>query len=159
MVLPLGTLDAFSPINPVTPFTYRDNATFLTILRGLEERLNTLIEAVNLADGAGVSNLNQAIAQLTNALNLSLVSVENRLTDLVESSHDEDIALDPTNGMHVEGVSLVIGRVYDNVRVFAYFAKQYDLLALTAADYDLLAHSARHFDLGVTYPTINDVQE
>jgi hypothetical protein len=42
--------------------------------------------------------------------------------------------------------------------VFAYFAKQYDELDLTAAEYDALNYSARHFDLGVTYPTINDVQ-
>jgi hypothetical protein len=48
--------------------------------------------------------------------------------------------------------------VYDNARVFAYFAKQYDQLNLTAAAYDALAYSARHFDLGVTYPTLNDTQ-
>jgi hypothetical protein len=80
------------------------------------------------------------------------------LTALVQSSHDEGIVFDPTNGSHIEGFSLVLGRVYDNARVFAYFAKQYDQLNLTAATYDALAYSARHFDLGVTYPTLNDTQ-
>jgi len=48
--------------------------------------------------------------------------------------------------------------VYDNARIFAYFARQYDELVLTASAYDTLAYSARHFDLGITYPTLNDVQ-
>jgi hypothetical protein len=77
---------------------------------------------------------------------------------LIESSHDEGIVFDPTNGTHLDGFSVVLGRVYDNSRVFAYFAKQYDQLNLTAADYDGHQYSARHFDLGITYPTLNDTQ-
>jgi hypothetical protein len=155
---PMDTLRFSRPVGTTTPFTQRDNDTFLTILKGLQDTLNDLIEQVNANDVASQNDLNTAIADLTNKLNLALMDYEAYLTALVQSSHDEGIVFDPTNGTHIEGFSLVLGRVYDNARVFAYFAKQYDNLNLTAAAYDALAYSARHFDLGVTYPTLNDTQ-
>jgi len=150
-------LAPFSPLNPVTPFTYRDNATFLTIQHSVVKRLNELIDLVNLANAQDESNLNQAILDLTNSLNLTLQNMYADLTALIAGSHDESVATDPTNGVRLEGLSTVISRVYDNVRVFAYFAKQYDDLLLTASEYDTLSYSARHFDLGITYPILNDV--
>jgi hypothetical protein len=154
----MDTLRFSRPVSSTTPFTQRDNDTFLTILKGLQDKLNELIENINTDNANEHDDLNTAIADLTNKLNLSLMDYEAYITALVESSHDEGIVYDPTNGTHIEGFSLVLGRVYDNVRVFAYFAKQYDLLNLTALEYDTLAYTARHFDLGVTYPTISDTQ-
>jgi hypothetical protein len=154
----MDTLRFSRPVGTTTPFTQRDNDTFLTILKGLQDKLNELIVNINTDNANEHDDLNTAIADLTNKLNLALINFETYITNLVQSSHDEGIVFDPTNGTHIEGFSLVLGRVYDNVRVFAYFAKQYDQLNLTAAAYDGLAYSARHFDLGVTYPTLNDTQ-
>ena len=158
MVLPLTTLAPFSPVNPVTPFTYRDNATFLTILHALERRVNEIIAAVNLANDQDATNLNEAILELTNSLNLTVQNVYTELTAMIDGSHDESVATDPTNGNRLSGLSTVISNVYDNARIFAYFAQQYDELLLTASAYDALEYSARHFDLGITYPILNDVQ-
>jgi hypothetical protein len=128
----MDTLRFSRPVGTTTPFTQRDNDTFLTILKGLQYTLNDLIEQVNANDVSSQNDLNTAIADLTNKLNLALMDYEAYLTALVQSSHDEGVVFDPTNGTHIEGFSLVLGRVYDNARVFAYFAKQYDQLNLTA---------------------------
>jgi hypothetical protein len=154
----MDTLRFSRPVGTTTPFTQRDNDTFLTILKGLQDKLNELIDNINTDNANEHDDLNTAIADLTNKLNLSLANYQAYITNLVESSHDEGIVFDPTNGTHIEGFSLVLGRVYDNARVFAYFAKQYDLLALTAAEYDGHQYTARHFDLGITYPTLSDTQ-
>lgn len=159
MVQPLALLAPFNPVNPVTPFTFRDTATNLTILHGLVDKVNAIIEQVNLSLAEDQDNLESAINDLTNSLNLTLMNYQVEITNLVESTHDEGVAFNPTTGTRVDPVSKVIGDTYDNTRVFAYFALQYDNLGLTAAAYDALTYSARHFDLGVTYPTLNDVQE
>lgn len=157
MVLPLATLDGFSPITPVTPFTYRDNATNVTILRSLELKLNDLIAKINEVAATDASNLGEGLNQLVLEFNASLNSVRDELVALVEGSHDESVATDPTTGLRLQGLSRVVGNVYDNVRIFAYFAKQYDDVEMTAAQYDALQYSARHFDLAPLYPTLNDV--
>jgi hypothetical protein len=146
------------PVGTTTPFTQRDNDTFLTILHGVKCKLNELIDNINTDNANEHDDLNTAIATLTNQLNLTLMNFQASVNALIESSHDEGIVFDPTNGTHLDGFSVVLGRVYDNSRVFAYFAKQYDQLNLTAADYDGHQYSARHFDLGITYPTLNDTQ-
>ena len=148
----------FNPIDSVTPFTYRDNATYLTILTGLKDKVNDLVEYVNNGFDTDNSNINNGLSGLRTELINDINQLRTDLTTLIEGSHDESIAFDPTNGTHLEGLSTVISRVYDNVRVFAYFAKQYDNLNLTALQYDTLQYTARHFDTGVTYPTLNDVQ-
>lgn len=159
MVLPLDILAGSSPVNPVTPFTYRDNATNLTILRALELKLNALIAEFNTAIAENESNTDEAISNLVNSVNLTLANFQAEIEALIEATHEDGLAFNPTNGRRTDGVSRVISDVYDYARVFAYFALQYDELELTAAQYDALQHSARHFDLGVTYPTLNDVQE
>ena len=154
MGLPLDTLAAFSPITPVTPFTYRDTATNMTILREMERKINALVDAINEESSNNAGGLNAfklAVAAALTALRVELVT-------MIEALEGDATALDPTNGTRTEGVSKVIGRVYDYTRIFAYFARQYDELDLTAAEYDALDYSARHFDLGVTYPTLNDTQ-
>ena len=157
MVLPLGNLGSFSPVNQVTPFTYRDNATYLTILHGLQHKVNELISTLNNLNESVTADMNIGFAEMVADLNVTLNSLRDELVALVEGSHDESIADDPTNGQRLQGLSTVVSRVYDNVRVFAYFAKQYDELEHTALEYDALQLTARHFDLGITYPTLNDV--
>jgi len=143
----------YGPVNQVTPFTYRDNATYLTILNDLSCRLNTIITEVNDALTAQDAEVQADLAAMKTYIDSEIA----RLEALIIGSHDESIAFDPTNGTRTEGLSTVVSRVYDNVRIYAYFAKQYDDLNMTAATYDGIGYSARHFDLGVTYPTFNDV--
>jgi hypothetical protein len=156
-VSPIPILDRFGPVNPVTPFTMRDTATFLTILHNLQEFVVDLTEHVNTQDADNHSAWGQAIADLTNELNLAILNMYNELVDMIAGSHDESIADDPTTGLRNQGLSRVVGNVYDNTRIFAYFAKQYDDVGMTAAAYDAIGYSARHFDLAPLYPTLNDV--
>lgn len=154
---PIPTLGRFTPVNPVTPFTYRDNDTYLTLLRKLEEFATGLAEHVNEQDEDNKSAWQRAIDDLTNALNLTVLSVYNDLVNQIAGSHDESIASDPTTGKRNAGLSTVVAHVYDNLRIHAYFAKQYDDLGLTCAEYDALNFTARHYDLAPLYPTLNDV--
>ena len=156
MVLPLKNLSSFSPVNTVTPFTYRDNATYLTILHGLQHKVNELITTLNNLNESVTADMNIGFAEMVAELTLMVNAVRDELVALVAGSHDESIATDPTNGKRLQGLSTVVSRVYDNTRIFAYFAKQYDLLDQTAAQYDARAVSARHFDLGITYPVLSD---
>jgi hypothetical protein len=157
MSLPLVGLAPYSPIDQVTPFTYRDNDTYLTILYGLRSKVDDIINSLNELSITDSTNLNTAIADLSAQFNTALNALEASLEKLIEGSHDESIAFDPTNGTTLEGLSTVISRVYDNLRLYAYFAKQYDDLQLTALTYDNMQVTARHFDLAITYPTLNDV--
>src|SRR6478609_6202401 len=94
---PMGLLQPFAPVNPTTPFTYRDNQTFLTILSNLQDKVNELVAFVNTSNAQGTSDLNTAIATLTNELNLSLQSLYAELQTQIAGSHDDSIATDPTN--------------------------------------------------------------
>jgi hypothetical protein len=71
-------------------------------------------------------------------------------------SVDSASANDPTTGQRNAALSQVISNVYDNSRVYAWFAIEADELERTAAEWDALNFSARHFDLGATYPVIHD---
>jgi hypothetical protein len=153
---PIPLIGRFAPVNPVVPFTLRDTASFLTILHGLREHVDTLTEHINTQDADNHSAWQKAIDDLTNALNLAILNVYNDLLERVDVGADS-LADDPTTGKRNMGLSRVVGNVFDNVRIFAYFAGQYDALNLTAADFDALNYSARHFDLAPLYPTLNDV--
>jgi hypothetical protein len=148
----------FEPVGAVQPFTYRDNATYLTILHGMREKLVELIDFINSSNVINNDNLNNGLGGLRTELLKAINDLRIELTALIEGSHDESIAFDPTNGTRLEGLSTVISRVYDNLRIYAYFAKQYDDLEMTAAEYDALQLTARHYDLAITHPTLNDVQ-
>lgn len=159
MVQPMVGLAPFEPINSVTPFTYRDNSTYLTILKGIQDKVNELTEYANSIAAADSDNLNAGLNGIRDQFNAQIKALQIYLENLIAGSHDEGIAFDPTNGTYLEGVSTVISRVYDNVRVFAYFARQYDDFGWTAKEYDDKALVARHFDLGIMYPVLNDVQK
>jgi hypothetical protein len=150
-------LAPFEPINQVTPFTYRDNDTYLTILKKLTDKTSELVAFINDVSENNAGGLNALWAELTAAI----VALRAELVAMIEALENEETpttALDPTNGTRTESISKVIGRVYDYSRVFGYFARQYDELEMTAAEYDAQNLSARHYDLGVTYPVLNDTQ-
>jgi hypothetical protein len=149
-------LPPFEPIDSVTPFTYRDNATYLSILKTLETTVNALIDNINEVSINNAGGLNAFKTYVDDAL----TALRAELLELINSIELDNGAtvLDPTTGNRTEALSKALGNVYDNARIFAYFAKQYDDLNLTAADYDALMLKARHYDLAPTYPTLSDVQ-
>jgi hypothetical protein len=110
---------------------------------------------MNEISTSNTDNLNAAVTALVAQFNAALAELRSSLEALIAGSHDESIAFDPTTGSILTGLSTVVSNVYDNLRIYAYFAKQYDELELTAAEYDALEYTARHFDLVVTYPTPN----
>lgn len=145
----------FAPVSNVTPFTYRDGETFLSELHRIKEYIRELAFLLESGDAANRDYVNKAIAALTEQFNAAIVYLEG----LIAGSHDESIAFDPTNGTHLEGLSQVVSNVYDNVRIFAYFALDLDNMDLTAAEYDawLATMPVRHMDLAPLYPALNDV--
>jgi hypothetical protein len=157
MVLSLVNLPAFTPINSVTPFTYRDNATYLTILHKMQEKVAELITTVNSLNENTSEDLNKGFVEMVIQLNTVITALHDEFVSLLEAASGESLVNDPTTGVRSEGLSRVVSNVYDNTRIFAYFAKQFDDLQQTAISYDALELSARHFDLGITYPTLNDV--
>lgn len=145
----------FAPVSNVTPFTYRDGETFLSELHRIKCYISEMVAALEKADEDNRDYVNNAITQLTDQFNAVVSYLEN----IIAGSHDESIAFDPTNGAHLEGLSQVVSNVYDNVRIFAYFAKDLDDMNMTAAQYDTMLASmpVRHMDLAPTYPKLNDV--
>lgn len=143
-----------NPINQVTPFTYRDNATYLTILNGLCDYLNTLVDQINTIIGDFEDSTNAALAELLDYINSEIA----RLEEILNSADGDAFIFDPTQGQLKKGSGQVVSRVYDNTRIYAYFANEYDALGLTAKAYDDAQYLARHYDLSITYPDLHAVQ-
>lgn len=144
----------FAPVSNVTPFTYRDGETFLSELHRIKCYIAEMVAVLEKADEDNRDYVNNTIQQLTTQFNAAVIYLEG----LIAGSHDESIAFDPTNGSHLEGLSQVVSNVYDNSRIFAYFAKDLDDMGMTAVEYDDLLASmpVRHMDLAPLYPTLND---
>ena len=158
MVLPLVGMADFSPLGQTTPFTYRDTDTNMSILRGLRAKLEELIEAVNAANDVNTSEHNRIVRELTTQFNNALNALESELSEQIDGLGLDGIsAHDPTTGQRNTAVSKVISNVYDNTRVFAWFAQQLDEFGWSAVEYETHVTSARHFDLAPTYPVLNDV--
>ena len=138
----------FEPINQTTPFTYRDNRTYLGILSDLRDGLNQLNTDVANLDTSTNANVNGAITEILRQMNATLTELEaewiGRFGDAIDNNV---VSFDPTRGERFVSVSKAMSNVYDNVRVFAYFASQYDGLGLTALEYDNLNFTARQYDL------------
>lgn len=156
----LARLD-FDSVGGVTPFTYRDGATYLTLLNEIISLVNQIVDVVN-EDNNNVDGLmaevNAKIKELDDRVSYTLAGFKNSISGWIKEMQDEKGSIyDPTNGTLANPFSVVMERIYDNVRIYAYFARQYDDLGLTAAEYDALEYTARHYDLGVTHPTLSDV--
>lgn len=145
-------IGAFDPVSNVTPFTYRDGGTYLTILRKLQDKLNEVIEHYNEGENANAVAHSLIVSELTNLIAESISSLRKEF----EGINDEYTVADPTTGRRVTGLTQALGNVYDNTRVFAYFASELDERDLTAAAMDAANSTARHFDLGATWPNIHD---
>jgi hypothetical protein len=154
----MAGIPAFDPIASVTPFTTRDNMSYLAILEDLQVAFNALIVAVNGANDTNVSEHNRIVSQLTTQFNNALNSLRADMEDRIADMHDESVAWNPTTGNRQDSLSTVVSNVYDNNRIYAWFAAQYDEFGWTAAEYDAKELTARTFDLVPSYPTINAVR-
>lgn len=148
-----------STMSAVSPFTYRDGATFQQILRELETTLNEVIEwTQNVSEvlasvdsisrnAATKAELAKAITDMTRDMEILRIA----LTDLISDATNTGTAIDPVDGK-LKGVNDALGNLYDNVRVFARFASEDDM---TVSQLESLDQSARQIDLAPT-ATLND---
>ena len=148
-------------ISDVQPFTYRDSLTVLDKLESLFESINTIISKVlSLTDELTdvVKSVNDRFDQMEDDYNnkidalskrhdLELMVLEKKLTALIVASNEEGACFNPTNGRSYESLSKVISDVYDNVRLYSYFARDFDDGTITAGEFDDSGASARHHDL------------
>lgn len=147
----------------VTPSVYDENMTVyekLSKLRSTIDEIYTFyLGFTDQADGL-VATVNQKLADTVAELTLLIENNNDELKALILDSHDSAISYNPTTGTSTDTVSKVMSNVYDNTRVFAYFAKQYDDMEMTAAEYDALGLSSRKYDLAPDYDiTEHDIYE
>ena len=119
----------------ITPFTYRDNLTYLEWLRAitvkvqeLTEHLDDVINAVNLIRDDTETDLKN----LHNTMQREWTSHGESILARVEQAVSGGVALNPTNG-RVEAISDVINDVYDYAREHAPFADQLDYSSVEEA--------------------------
>lgn len=152
-------------LSTVTPFTYRDGATYLELLELIKQAVKELVgwsgEVKDELD-AMEEHIKQIEIASANSIRLGLAEIraENakfraEVLNLIAEATTSGSAFNPTNGK-VEPVSKVMVDVYDNVRVFAWFVDDIDAMDITVEDFEALDLSVEHFDLGATYPVIND---
>ena len=112
----------------ITPFTYRDNLTYLEWLRWLShavstnvDKLNDVINGLNDLRDDTTADLQRIHLDLFRRLSEEFGGIREELFDLAQNGQ----ALNPTNGK-VENISKVVNDVYDNVRVHAMFDRELD---------------------------------
>lgn len=130
----------------IRPSTYDESATFYEQIAHLRRAVQDVIDRNDQDD----DKLNSVVAQINSALE-SLSSTWDayraHVEEMIVGANNSAIAWNPTKGTRHEPVSDSIDDVYDNLRVHAMFAKDYDELGLTAQQYDDVGLVARHFDL------------
>ena len=130
----------------ITPFTYRDNLTYLEWLRWLShavstnvDKLNDVINGLNDLRDDTAADLQRIHLDLFRRLSEEFDGIREELFDLAQNGQ----ALNPTNG-RVENISKVVNDVYDNVRVHAMFDGELDYTLKTELSNNW---TARYHDL------------
>ena len=167
-----------NPITNITPFTYGDGYTYLSLLEDMRVYLNTMIESVNAnTDSANdvveqfsalVTHVNDAIAdyesQLDNwsdNLETSLWETFNTLRSdmitLVLTTTQTGVIFNPTRGFY-DPIGDVVVNVYDFLRTFSYTAAEYDALGLTQDDYNSQFVDAYAYDIRTSAKNLLDIR-
>lgn len=155
-------------LSTVTPFTYRDGATYLELLNAIKESVKELVGWVTEA-GDEIDALYARIAEVEKSADRKIAEGLKAIRDDNEKFRAELLKLvgeistggasfNPTNGTTHEPISKVISDVYDYVRVHAMFAADMDVLDMTAAQLDARSWSARHHDLSPLDPTNDELE-
>lgn len=151
----------------VTPFLYRDNATFTEALELLRQRLEQLagqdraimeqliktVEQLREIQSRAIEQMRDENAKRAAEIDAQIVEMRREIQRLETKiqAHNEgqtvmrgvvhgDIAVQPLRD--------VLNDIYDNARDFAEFARNIDRNAPTAKQYDEAAQTARRIDLG-----------
>ena len=165
-----------NPITNITPFTYGDGYTYLSLLEDMRVYLNTMIDSVNAnTDSANdvveqftelVNHVNDAIAdygtQLDNWSNdfevdfkVTFDTLRADMLTLVLTTAQTGVIFNPTRGFY-DRIGDVVVNVYDFLRTFSYTAAEYDALGLTQDDYDSQFVDAYAYDIRTAQSAITE---
>ena len=165
-----------NPISNITPFTYGDGYTYLSLLEDMRVYLNTMIDSVNAnTDSANdvvdqftelVNHVNDAIAdygtQLDNwsdnfdvSFKATFDKLRADMLTLVLTTAQTGVIFNPTRGFYDPIGDVVVG-VYDFLRTFSYTAAEYDALGLTQDDYDNQFVDAYAYDVRTAQSAITE---
>ena len=165
-----------NPITNITPFTYGDGYTYLSLLEDMRVYLNTMIDSVN----ANTDSANDVVDQFTELVNHVNDAIADYGTQLDNWSDDFDVnfkatfdklradaltliltttqtgvIFNPTRGFY-NPIGDVVINVYDFLRTFSYTAAEYDALGLTQDDYDNQFINAYAYDVRTAQSAITE---
>ena len=146
---PLGGILNRPYFSTMQPFAYRDTLNMLTWIQALCDNLNIVVEKTNeIGEGLnGVqTDVDKKIADAIDQITKALTELEKELRALVETSCETGVARSPVRGV-VQSVQTIFDDMYDNVRVHALFARDYDDMALSVAEWETVGMDARTYDL------------
>lgn len=162
MTMDLNTLTGLFEYRPrryttTQPFTYRDTITTLRAIEEIKRNLNAMVECLNDMS-SDMDDFEKQVARalelLSEATQKRLEELESRLKSMIEEANRSGTAFSPVRGT-VQSLDHVLGDMYDNLRVTALFAVDYDDMRLTAREYDELGFTARRYDLQASAKTNN----
>lgn len=146
---PIGVVINRPYFSTMQPFAYRDTLNMLTWLRAVSCNLDTVREHVNDM-GETIENMpidiEKALQKIVGDMTEELAALDTTLRALISEGTATGTAWSPVRG-RTEAVQHIFDDMYDNVRVHALFARDYDAMALTAAEYDGVGMEARTYDL------------
>lgn len=105
----------FGPINQVTPFTYRDNDTFQTQLRGLRDKVNEQIAQLELIDASLRSDLGAEIVDLTNQLNMQLTTINDIVMSVTDYGLDARVTVTESDIATIESDTATLTTRIDGI--------------------------------------------
>ena len=169
MSIPIGPITIRrEPLTNITPFTYGDGYTYLRLLEDLRKTVGSLGDVINGNNSVWEATLDQ-IELLQNNLiteiNSKIVGIDLKLADF-RAVYNEDYkqlrremlqeirqatsvgtTYDPTTGSSLTPLPIALEHVYDNLRIYAYTALEYDELELTDIAYDALNMTSYQYDI------------
>ena len=155
------------PLSNVTPFTYREGYTYVSMVEALRNYVNTMIDSVNnnTASALEIQRLYTELAAYVNATISQLITDLNDsqeafaddyatqfhqlrvdLITIITNASRQGTAFDPTRG-DTQPIDDVFAHVYDALRIYAYSAGEYDALDLDADGYADRDSTAYEYDI------------
>ena len=156
-----------NPISNITPFTYGDGYTYLSLLEDMRVYLNTMIDSVN-ANTDSANDVVEQFTELVNHVNDAIADYGTQLDNwsddfeadfkttfdklradmltLVLTTAQTGVMFNPTRGFY-DPINQVISNIYDFIRYGAFTVSEYDSLTYTAEWWDGWDWTAYKFDV------------